>query len=94
MLTQDEAPSGGGRRPLIGREVDVQAVTASVRRGFDHGSALLITGEAGVGKTALLDRVVSDMTDGTLGCLWTPLQVSGWCVLPASSSRPTSATPR
>ena len=67
MLTQDEAPSGGGRRPLIGREVDVQAVTASVRRGFDHGSALLITGEAGVGKTALLDRVVSDMTDGTLG---------------------------
>ena len=38
-----------------------------MRRGFDHGSALLITGEAGVGKTALLDRVVSDMTDGTLG---------------------------
>jgi DNA-binding CsgD family transcriptional regulator len=42
---------------LIGRTAELGLMTSFVGRAFGHGDALLLTGEAGVGKTVLLDAV-------------------------------------
>jgi predicted ATP-dependent serine protease len=41
---------------LVGRSVEVARVDALLDRVRDHGGALVIGGEPGIGKSALLDR--------------------------------------
>ncbi|MFB7288694.1 AAA family ATPase, partial [Actinacidiphila glaucinigra] len=50
---------GGARGPLVGRADDVRRITALLEPGT--GQALVISGEAGVGKTAALDAVAAAM---------------------------------
>jgi DNA-binding CsgD family transcriptional regulator len=45
---------------FFGRERDVAALTAFVEQAGRDGGAVLVTGDAGVGKTALLDVVAAD----------------------------------
>src|SRR4051794_35742426 len=45
---------------LFGRERDVAALAAFVRQAGEDGGAVLVTGEAGVGKTALVNAVAAD----------------------------------
>jgi DNA-binding CsgD family transcriptional regulator len=45
---------------LFGRERDVALLAAFVEQAADNGAAVLVSGEAGVGKTALISRVSSD----------------------------------
>jgi DNA-binding CsgD family transcriptional regulator len=45
---------------LFGRERDVALFGAFVEQAAEDGAAVLVTGEAGVGKTALIDRVAAD----------------------------------
>jgi predicted ATPase len=44
---------------LIGRDRDLSLITAFVDEATAWGAALLVAGEPGVGKTALLDMVVA-----------------------------------
>src|SRR4051795_1354445 len=44
---------------LIGRDSELDLVRSFLLRSADHGGALLFTGEAGVGKSALLDQACS-----------------------------------
>ena len=46
--------------PLVGRERDLALLGAIVERAGDSGAAVLVTGDAGVGKTALVNLVASD----------------------------------
>ena len=41
--------------PLVGRDAEVDRLTAFVRTACRDGGALLVTGEPGIGKTELLD---------------------------------------
>jgi MoxR-like ATPase len=56
---------GGGdliskaRGSLIGRDDDLQYITAFVDQAAVSGGALLLAGEAGVGKTVLLDAAAA-----------------------------------
>jgi hypothetical protein len=65
MLGQKGEPIGGGvligKTPgsLIGRDDDLEYVTAFVDQAAASGGALLLSGEAGVGKTVLLDAAVA-----------------------------------
>jgi DNA-binding CsgD family transcriptional regulator len=65
------APSNGpraGRLPLVGREKELlllQALVAGAREGA--GSMLFLSGESGVGKTRLVERLVEEATEQ--GCL-------------------------
>ncbi len=43
---------------LVGREAETAQLDAALTRAAEHGAALLVIGEAGIGKTALLDAVV------------------------------------
>jgi DNA-binding CsgD family transcriptional regulator len=45
---------------LVGRERDVSVFQAFVAEAGENGGAILVTGEAGVGKTALLNRVAAE----------------------------------
>jgi hypothetical protein len=45
---------------LFGRQQDISVLEAFVEQAVDDGAALLVTGEAGVGKTALVNAVASD----------------------------------
>src|SRR4051794_33021081 len=45
---------------LFGRERDVAALAAFVLQAGEEGGAVVVTGDAGVGKTALLDVVAAD----------------------------------
>ncbi|MEX5719112.1 helix-turn-helix transcriptional regulator [Geodermatophilus maliterrae] len=59
---------GGSGRPagsLVGRAGDVAVLTAFLDRAAGHGAALVLTGEPGVGKSALLD--VAAQAAGTSG---------------------------
>ncbi len=47
--------SGGPPVELIGRNADVESVCGFVDEAAIRGGALLVSGDAGVGKTALLD---------------------------------------
>src|SRR5580704_9217539 len=42
--------------PLVGRAAETDQVCALVDRAHDGGGALVVCGEAGIGKSALLDR--------------------------------------
>jgi hypothetical protein len=57
----DVGPTVPGRDPgsLIGRDGDVAHITAFVDQAAVSGGALLLSGEAGVGKTALLNAAVA-----------------------------------
>ena len=55
----DGAQSGKAPRSLIGREDDLEYVTAFVDQAAVSGGALLLSGEAGVGKTVLLDAAAA-----------------------------------
>jgi predicted ATPase len=44
----------------FGRKRDVAFLEAFVQQAGEEGAAVLVTGDAGVGKTALVDRVASD----------------------------------
>jgi DNA-binding CsgD family transcriptional regulator len=64
------SPNGprAGRLPLVGREKELlllQALVAGAREGA--GTMLFLSGESGVGKTRLVERLVEDATDQ--GCL-------------------------
>jgi DNA-binding CsgD family transcriptional regulator len=48
-----------GRGGLIGRVTELRLLEAFLSRAASEGEALLVVGEAGVGKTALLDRASS-----------------------------------
>src|SRR4051812_34951922 len=54
------------RAPLIGRQDEMNMLLASVRRTVRErsGSTVLIVGEAGTGKTRLLDEVAAGVPDG------------------------------
>ncbi|MEN3357751.1 MAG: hypothetical protein V7637_1733 [Mycobacteriales bacterium] len=45
--------------PLIGRDHDIELVRSFVDHAVAHGDALLLSGDAGVGKTALLDAATA-----------------------------------
>jgi DNA-binding CsgD family transcriptional regulator len=47
-------------QPLFGREPDLELLQAFVEEASVDGGSLLIVGEAGVGKTALLDAIAAD----------------------------------
>ncbi|MFE0381632.1 AAA family ATPase [Streptomyces inhibens] len=62
----DRTASGalGATNPLIGRDGDLQLVREQLRIGAG-GGALLVAGEAGVGKSAVLDALAgSALADG------------------------------
>jgi len=44
---------------LLGREAELDRIQQVIQRAPDSGSALLLRGEAGIGKSALLERSVS-----------------------------------
>jgi DNA-binding CsgD family transcriptional regulator len=46
---------GGSRQNLIGREQDIETLVSFLDSAARAGGAMLVSGEAGVGKTALLD---------------------------------------
>ena len=52
-------PIGKASRSLIGRSDDLAYITAFVDQAAVSGGALLLSGEAGVGKTALLDAAAA-----------------------------------
>jgi hypothetical protein len=51
----DDADLRHGMGTLVGRAGDIELVQSFIERTADSGAALCLTGEAGVGKTALLD---------------------------------------
>ena len=44
---------------LVGRDRDIAAIRAFVDQAAEHGGALVVSGDAGVGKTALIEAAVS-----------------------------------
>jgi predicted ATP-dependent serine protease len=46
------------RGPLLGRQRELDAVQAALAATSEDGAALVLRGDAGVGKSALLDRAV------------------------------------
>jgi DNA-binding CsgD family transcriptional regulator len=64
--------AGLARRPLVGRAGEIDAVTELLRAAaLGEAGALLISGEAGVGKTALA-REVMTRAGGEADVLWAP----------------------
>jgi predicted ATPase len=53
---------------FFGREQDVAALTAFVHEAGERGGAVLLTGDAGVGKTELVNLVVADARRRACGC--------------------------
>jgi MoxR-like ATPase len=51
----DDAPGP----PLVGRDDDLEQITAFADEAAVSGGALLLSGEAGVGKTVLLDAAAA-----------------------------------
>src|SRR5260370_28915491 len=45
---------------LIGRDAELAQLEAALAGAAEHGAALLVIGEAGIGKTSLLDTAVRD----------------------------------
>lgn len=45
--------------PLVGRDRDIGAIRMFVDQAAAHGGALVVSGDAGVGKTALLEAAMS-----------------------------------
>jgi DNA-binding CsgD family transcriptional regulator/tetratricopeptide (TPR) repeat protein len=49
-----------GSEPLVGRDAELAALRDLVAQATDRGGAVLIVGDAGTGKTAILRRIVTD----------------------------------
>ena len=63
---------GAARRPLVGRAGEIDAVVGLVDAAIrGDGGALLISGDAGVGKTALVREAISQTADHA-EVLWAP----------------------
>jgi DNA-binding CsgD family transcriptional regulator/tetratricopeptide (TPR) repeat protein len=45
---------------LVGRGAEIAQLEAALAEAAEHGAALLVSGEAGIGKTSLLDTAVKD----------------------------------
>ena len=60
-----DAPATGEERIAAGRGVDVAEILSQIERtcAGGHGTTVLIEGEAGIGKTTLLDNVAAGATD-------------------------------
>jgi DNA-binding CsgD family transcriptional regulator len=54
---------------LVGRDRDIAAIRAFVDQAAEHGGALVVSGDAGVGKTALIEAAVSDAVKAGLRLL-------------------------
>ncbi|MBF6240129.1 AAA family ATPase [Nocardia otitidiscaviarum] len=58
---------GAGPVTLIGREESAAVLREHLRRTLtSHGGLVLVAGEAGIGKTALMTRVLGEFTDAAL----------------------------
>src|SRR5260370_27050678 len=51
---------GMGGSGLVGRDAEMALLDKALAEAAEHGGALLVTGAAGIGKTALLDVAASD----------------------------------
>ncbi len=51
---------GMGGSTLVGRDAEMALLDTALAAAAEHGSALLVTGPAGIGKTALLDAATTD----------------------------------
>jgi DNA-binding CsgD family transcriptional regulator len=69
-MTRDQAQMADAEAdvPLIGRDAEMAEISDFVHRAATHGAALLLTGEAGVGKSALMDNAVQRVAT-SLGCV-------------------------
>ena len=63
-LARENEPVTLPSRQIVGRDRDLSALRAFVREAAENGDALLLTGEAGVGKTALLNAVAAETRRG------------------------------
>lgn len=72
-MSSSSGRSSSGRslvgRSLFGRDTDLRTLRAFVDSTRDHGGALLLTGDAGVGKSAVLDAVAEYASDSGLRVL-------------------------
>ncbi|MFC9627220.1 AAA family ATPase [Streptomyces sp. NPDC056930] len=55
-----DRPAGPASARLIGRDEDLEFIRSHFNGSAIHGAALLLSGEAGIGKTALLDAVAAE----------------------------------
>ncbi|MFG2357003.1 helix-turn-helix transcriptional regulator [Streptomyces sp. NPDC048521] len=62
MSDQDHPARPAAGRRLIGRDRDLEFIRSHLDGSAVHGAALLLSGEAGIGKTALLDTVAAQAT--------------------------------
>ena len=69
MTVMGSPPGRTVHRQLVGRDAELDRLEAFLRRAAAHGESLLLTGPAGVGKTALLNATVDIAA------------TSGWLVL-------------
>ncbi|MGP4020685.1 AAA family ATPase [Saccharopolyspora sp. 5N708] len=69
MSPLDQFPPGYAFGPLVGRTEDLESIVAFFDEAAVQGGALLLSGEAGVGKTALLNAVAEAAAGGGTGIL-------------------------
>ncbi len=64
-LTAASHPSGpdAARLPMVGRRADLQAILESWGRAAADGRVVVVTGEAGIGKSRLLEAAVDTVTE-------------------------------
>jgi DNA-binding CsgD family transcriptional regulator len=59
MAPDAASPAWGGGAQLVGRDAEVDVLRAFLDRAYTDGGALLLTGDAGVGKSALIDAAAA-----------------------------------
>ncbi|MFK4836074.1 AAA family ATPase [Microbacterium sp. ZW T2_14] len=55
-----------GRVPLVGRQADLDALRAEIAAVDQHGRAVVVSGDAGMGKTRLLRDFTESLDDGVI----------------------------